>query len=206
MALSPSQAQLVLDAHINNLAKKVANGGTLSDKELSQVLAARDGGAAVNKTHAENQVELAEALNVDRKTIQRWLKIDGNPGRSSNGKYELLAWRAYAASRGHDIPDDLDQTQLRAENLLLLNERLKIAIAREREEVIPTVMAQQIFGGLVMSAKARSFSAITRLATLARIAPDMTAATEEIRKEITSIWKALEDSKWFKDEDSDQPR
>lgn len=50
---------------------------------------------------AANQVELAKHLGVTRKTIQRWLKIEGNPGRL----LELEDWEKYAFEKGHESPN-----------------------------------------------------------------------------------------------------
>lgn len=45
------------------------------------------------------QGQLADALNVDRKTVGRWLKIPGNPGKRANGKYPVNAWMTWAAAQ-----------------------------------------------------------------------------------------------------------
>lgn len=47
----------------------------------------------------ESQGELAKALSVDRKTVGRWLKIPGNPGRRANGKYPVNAWITWASGQ-----------------------------------------------------------------------------------------------------------
>lgn len=52
---------------------------------------------------AKNQVELAEHLGCDRKTVQRWLKMEGNPSRSSDNRYDVLAWREWC-NRENRLP------------------------------------------------------------------------------------------------------
>lgn len=148
MALSPGQAQLVLDKSIANLARKVAEGGILTDKEFALVQAAAGGGTASGKNFAHTQNELGEILHVDRKTIQRWLKIDGNPGKKADGRYDIAQWRAFAAARGHEVEGELDTTQLRAENLLLSNEHLRIKIAEAKRENVPRTTVEQWGGEL----------------------------------------------------------
>lgn len=88
---------------------------------------------------ATNQLELAAALNVDRRTINRWLKIEGHPGTQANGRYSVAAWREWAKDRGHEYEeDDIDAIRERARNILLQNQRLEFQIGVMRKQFAPT--------------------------------------------------------------------
>jgi hypothetical protein len=46
-------------------------------------------------TFAPNQTELARELGVDRRTIRRWRRIEGNPGCQADGRLDVDAWREW---------------------------------------------------------------------------------------------------------------
>lgn len=206
MGLSPAQAKLLLERNALNLADKVKGGKPLAPKEvamLEAIIAGAEAGTAATtaKTYAKSQQELADALGLkDRKTIQRWLKESPNPGTQDDGRYDVTAWREFARNKGHDFDDEGNpsQAEAKAEQILLQNERLRHRIAEEKGLLIPTAVAKETFAKLLMSLKGRSYSGITRLVTLARMAPNSAEAAEEIRKELDAIWQSAEDSKWLK--------
>jgi hypothetical protein len=202
MGLSPQQAKILLDKNGLNLAEKLKSGKTLTPREVEMLEQIAATGAELNtKPWAANQVELAEALGVDRKTIQRWSKEADCPGHEPNGNYNIQRWRKWAADhgkrKGHDDGDDIDAVREKAISLKLANERLRNRIAIEKDEWMPRVVAKQVFSKLVVECKARNYAAIVRFVTLARMAPDTTAAIESVRKEMDEIWKAMTDSRWF---------
>jgi len=203
-AFSPEQAKLLLQKHALNTAQKLKDGKPLTPKEvemLEGIIQAADTGENQDIRFADNQVALANALSVDRKTIQRWLKKEGNPGCAANGKYDVAAWREFARANGRRDSygeDDADAARERAINLLLQNERLRDKILAERGELIPRAVANKIFSKLLLELKARCFSATGRFAQLAKMAPSVELASEEIRKEMVQIWKSLEDGSWRK--------
>lgn len=203
-AFTPEQAKLLLQKNALNTAEKLKSGKPLTPKEVEMLESIIEGGKAgvgTIKTFADNQVELSEALEVDRKTIQRWLKKDGNPGSEANGKYNIAAWREYARSVGRRDSygeDDADAARERAINLLLQNKRLRDRILTDRKQLIPRTVANKMFAKLILELKARCFSATGRFATLAKMAPSVELASEEIRKEMVQIWKSMEDGAWKK--------
>lgn len=202
MSVSPQQAKMLLDANTVNLANKVTAGKILSAGEVTMLQSVAAGAApteVVTERYVPGQQELAKALGLkDRKTIQRWLKLPGNPGRKDDGRYDVIAWREFARSKGHEFGESSDLASARAQQLLLQNEKLRDAILRNRKELIPKVLAQQVFSKLLLSAKAQCFTGITRFVMLARMSPDTATASEEVRKEMANIWKTLEDSKWLR--------
>lgn len=138
--LEAGDADVLLKANYRNLARKVAAGKTLTPSEINLLEAIKGGGEAEAKTHAKDQSELARVLGISRKTIQRALKMEGCPKAKPDGRYEIAAWRAWFASRGTLDDDDagLSQTQLKARQLLLQNQKLEHQIAVLRRDYVPS--------------------------------------------------------------------
>lgn len=206
-AISKEQVKKILKADLANMVKKVANGKTLSSTERALLTAMSEGAEIESEkaaTFAKKQSELATILKLkDRKTIQRWLKEPGNPGKCDDGRYDVMLWRQYAKLKGHDLGDESGEsstsaTSAKAKQTLLQNERLEMKILEERGDLMPKLIAQKVFSKLLLEAKARCFSATSRFVTLAKMAPTVEAANEEVRKEMVLIWKALEDGAWQK--------
>jgi DNA-binding CsgD family transcriptional regulator len=99
VTLTPQQAEILLKADLANLARKVQQGKTLSAAERNLVQSILGGGDVSTANYADNQVELAKILNVDRKTIQRYRKLPGNPGARADGRWDVNAWRTFIARR-----------------------------------------------------------------------------------------------------------
>jgi hypothetical protein len=104
VALTPQQAEVLLKADLANLACKVQQGKTLSAAERNLVQSILGDGDVSTANYADNQVELAKILNGDRKTIQRYRKLPGNPGAQADGRWDVNAWRTFIARRrGDDV-------------------------------------------------------------------------------------------------------
>lgn len=159
MGLSPSQAKILLDRNALNYAEKVKSGKPLSPSEIAMLESIADGvqaGEISGKRFAENQVELAEMLGVERKTIQRWLKRKDAPGKQSNGSFDVLTWREYARRVGRKDSygeDDLDAQQARAKNILLQNEKLEFQIGILKRQYVATADVEQWTGDMIAQAK-----------------------------------------------------
>lgn len=135
--LTRQQAEVLLKADLRNRAKKVQQGRTLSAGERNLLQGALSGGRPSNKNFAANQVELAEILGVDHKTLQRHRKIEGNLGVAADGRYDINAWRNWMLERrGIDGEDGLSQSQLRARQILMQNQKLEIQLGSEPVEVL----------------------------------------------------------------------
>lgn len=68
----------ILEANLQNIAKKVAAGKTLTSSERA-LIEVQNGESEISKIYAESVVELAEILGVSRRTIGNWRKIKGSP-------------------------------------------------------------------------------------------------------------------------------
>lgn len=96
--------------------------------------------AALQPVWAKSQIELSKALGCDRKTVQRMMKIDGNPGKTEDGRYNITAWKLWCAETGHlskKIAHPLDsKAALEAEGQRLKNEKLEMENALTRGELM----------------------------------------------------------------------
>lgn len=129
--LSSEQAEILLKADLRNLARKVQTGKTLSVAERNLLQSALAGENLSSVEFAKNAVELASILDVDRKTIQRWRKVESNPGVRPDGRYHVPSWRAFKLARqGMDSSDDgFSQPKLRARQIFLQNQWLEFQLA-----------------------------------------------------------------------------
>jgi hypothetical protein len=186
----------ILSADLTNLKKRVKSGIPLTARQRETL--ERHHGISPVKSFALNQAELARALGVSRQLVNYWLEQPDAPGRLADGRYDVQAWREWKRNRKDDDGEAVSQKTARARQILLQNERLEMRILAEKKELIPRAVAQQIFAKLVIAAKTRCFSSITQFVTLARIAENSTAASDEIRKEMISIWQEMERGDWIK--------
>ena len=139
IALAAAQAATLLKGDLRNLAKKVQQGKTLSASERNLLQSALAGETPAADEYAKNAVQLAAILGVDRKTVQRWRKIDGNPGVRPDGRYHVPSWRAWKLARQGDGSEgeELSQSILRARQILLQNQKLEFQLAVLRREYVP---------------------------------------------------------------------
>jgi hypothetical protein len=123
----------------------------------------------------------------DRKTIQAALKIEGNPGRTLDGRYEIAEWQAWITQ---NMPPGTgivgagakgDKHDLEMEKLRLQNDKLKFELSVKQKDFTANVDVEQAVGKMVMEAK----SVLMRLPSkLAPVLPGMTAV--EIEKRLKS--------------------
>ena len=140
MGLTASQAQLIFDKNLLNLAKKVNDGKPLTSAELALLRAAQEGAATVDPPFVRSIVELATVLKVSRKTVDRWLKKKDHPPTASDGRYNVVAWKEYKRQLGtveEDPDQEIDANRERARNVLLQNERLEFQINVLRKNYVP---------------------------------------------------------------------
>lgn len=152
--LNAAVAETVLRANSQNLIAKVRAGRTLSAAEVNLLESIRSAGRLVALSTARNQVELAQACGVSRKTVVRYLKLPGSPARRPDGRYEVAAWRAFLAANGVEgaggVADQGGEDDggpstaaLRAENLLLVNARRRFQNALEEGKYIAVADAER---------------------------------------------------------------
>jgi hypothetical protein len=207
--ITPDKAKQILADAVANLEKKVADKKSLTATEIALLNSASvaPGPDPVEAVAvAKNQTQLAALLGVDRKTIQRWRKMPGSPDPEPNGSWNVAQWRTFAKANGHKFSDDApNQTQARAEQILLQNESLRIKNAKNRKEWMPVGVAKAVFSKLVIECKQRNYAAILRFVTMVRMAPTTAEGIEAVKKEMDEIWRNMTDSKWFTQQNQPPP-
>jgi hypothetical protein len=153
--VSPDLAKKILSRDFANLAKRVHTGGkhTRAERAMLQAMAAGSEEPAV--TTAKSQVELAAALGITRQALHAWKKFPDAPKVSSNGTYDVLAWREFVKRRGLKTPQQTDPTaNLKARRLLADVEERELRIAIKKAEIVPVSKVEEEWHGLVGKAVA----------------------------------------------------
>ncbi len=154
LIMTSCDAEKALRRDAANVLKRVKSGKpiTSAERKLLQSLAA--GGTALDPRFVRTQVELAAALEVDRRTIARWLRADRNPGRKTDGRYDLNEWREWKASCKAGARDgEIDPKDEKARQLVLQNKKLEFQISVMKREYVPSEDVEAWVGQMVAQAK-----------------------------------------------------
>ncbi len=209
-SLDASTAAKVLSADLGNLLKKVQSGVPLTGRQRALIEASTNPNTKTHspQPYAGNQVELAEVLGCNRKTIQRLLKRSDRPKTTANGKYSVIQWRAYLARHAPSAlaqDDAADLPELRAEFLKEQTLKLRLKNAITRKAVMPTVLAEQIGAGVAADSRAIIESLHLCAPDLAGLTvPQIHARLKEEEEKIIRLlnglperiekWKGIEDT------------
>lgn len=175
--LDKEQASLLLRAHRRAIMKLASSGKPLPASTLKQVLAVASGGDANEPHWAKNQVELANILGVNRRTISRYLKVEGNPGARADGRYDVVLWRKYLADFGAIEEDDGDSIALKHRLLAAQIEKIENHNAVIRRDFIPVTDAERWGAELGMAIR----KVVTQLHLLAPSLVGLTLVETETR-------------------------
>jgi hypothetical protein len=158
--ITPEQAALVLQADFKNIIQKVKDEKTLTASERKLLQSFQHGTA---QEYADNAHELSEILGVNRKTISRWRKIDGNPGTQADGRYHVASWRQFKIEHGRDGAED-DSDNPRQRKLRLENDKLEIQIAILSKQYVSALDVEKEVGDMINVAKSTLLSGPRSLA------------------------------------------
>jgi predicted site-specific integrase-resolvase len=131
-------ARALVKADLSNITTKLKAGKPLTRAERDFLHAQVAGSDPASVTFAKNQVELAELLGVERHTIQRWMKIPGNPGSRPDGRLDVGLWRIWAEGAGRKVAGETDVNTLKARLLLRQIERVEHMTAVSKRLHVPT--------------------------------------------------------------------
>ena len=126
--LTAEQVAKVGEKQIENLIRKAAEGRPLTQAELAQL---KDHQSPAK--YAKTKAELAKHLGINRTTLRKYLAMDGAPQATVAG-YELEAVADFLAAHADVARAGAqgDLKTLRAEEIFLRCELLKIKIANEK--------------------------------------------------------------------------
>ena len=145
-ALTSEAIEQLLQRDLAAIQAKVEAGKPLSDAEVRRLREAanrKESPAAPAASPSDpmwvpNLTALSDALGCDRRTLQRLLKLEGNPGKREDGSFSLTAWKLWAMEHGRlkrqvSTPD---KNELECRALLLRNEKLEVENAERRGELM----------------------------------------------------------------------
>lgn len=109
--------QRILSKDLENIVKKVASGKTLTSAERA-LIESEYGKKDTSVHYVKTLVELSEVLGVNRKTIDRWRKIQGSPKSRPDGRQDVSKWRKFITKNGLKEADTPEDEELKSRKLL----------------------------------------------------------------------------------------
>lgn len=90
---------------------------------------------------------LAEKLGVDRKTIQRWTKLAGCPGKDEERGFHVARWQEFGAQVGKKtkLPD---KAEAELQGILVKNERARLELEKERGNLLEAEQVAELVAGM----------------------------------------------------------
>jgi len=133
--ITPEQAEKILSADFRNVAKKVAEGKTLTaaERELIKTKAAVCDDASFT---VKGYDELADLLGVSVRTVNRWRKLEGAPQADSDGGLPLVDLRQFVKARNLKGQASPHIEALKARKLLAEVEDRELKVAIKRGEFV----------------------------------------------------------------------
>lgn len=126
-------------------------------------------GVNVSPKFVGSLVALADELGVARQTLTRWHREPGNPGKRSDGRYEVAAWWKFLLGRSR-YGGGAEGYAAKCENIRLHCEKLEIEIAALKGRYVPKKHVAQWAAELVDKIR-------TVVSIIPRVAPEVVACT-----------------------------
>lgn len=194
--ITEEQQNAINQKIVANIYKKIGEGKTPSAREMA-ILDAYTIKADSNtvKTFAKNQVELADAIGVDRKTIQRWRKDPTFPKPRSDNRYsikEVVEWKEENGSTAGNL---VTKESAQVRSIMLQNEKLEIQVGILRGEYTPNVDIDQQVSEMVQQAKRELLALPASLAPQV-IGQTVAEAEKIIKQSIVEALKSLHENSW----------
>lgn len=194
-----SVAKQILQLNLRNLAEKVRAGKTLSTAEV-QMLNSRVGESGPQEGTAESKVALADAIGVTRQTIHRWLRMPGNPGAASNGKYSVGEWRDWARKNGYKMAESEDSERERFRSILLGNEILEYRLGILRHDYVLATEVESVGAALATAIRKVVLGIHLRAPSLANVTVAeadgiLKGVEDEIIEQLHTLYRGIDDVK-----------
>lgn len=154
--------------------------------------------ASIGAEWAMSQVELANILGVERKTIQRWLKIIGCPKPRSDGRFNVTEFREWAAKTGRkttdELPDD-EKNRLEVRRLRTICERLDLELEIQRGSYTDNEDVKKQIYRMIGAARKVLGSLPARLAPVL-VGATIPDAEARLREAVDDVMKQLHEGDW----------
>ena len=148
---SAEQLQRIREMDVMNIRLKVANGEVLTREQMKRLeMALPD--EEVEEQWVATQQELAEALCVDRKSIQRWRDEPMCPG-AVDGRYNVKDWKLWCETKNKRAGTKGTKLDSLKEKTVAIDLRLKeLELAEAMGRSISLDEALTVFTSIVTSA------------------------------------------------------
>lgn len=160
----PLDPQKLLQRNLANLQAKVERGATLTAAEVALLRQETGEAQSGPGNFAKNQSRLADILEVSRKTVQRYAKMEGAPKPRPNGDLNISEWRAFLALHEALDVESEDAASLKAQQILLQNRILQQKIDRNDGILVEAEQVEKDTAALIATAKAVLLSGPSSLA------------------------------------------
>jgi len=183
----PNEAQTLLQADKINIVKRVKEGKPLTEAQRARLLGHTEG-----TRFAKNQTELASALGVDRRTIQRWKQDPTFPQAQSDGRWDIAEVKIWHGSADEEPTDEElpSKTQGEARRVWLQVAKLELELDTYRGRFVDVDQAKGEIASMVIKCKTLLLSIGDRMGPLVTGMQPAEASkriNEEIRHALTQI-------------------
>jgi len=197
--ISITEADAIKEKSILNLIKKVTRGGILTKQEELRLDEYTDTlNTGTIGTYAKNQVELANAIGVDRKTIYRWKQIDSFPKAKPDGRINIQEVVDWKENNGITSGDLSSKESAQVASIKLNNEKLELQIGILKGDYTPNSELSQQVTEMIISAKRQLLSLPSSLAPQV-VGENVASAERIIKQAILDALKTLSEGKWTND-------
>lgn len=194
--LTAEQNKALQQKVVNNIFAKIRDGKTPTQMEMSMLdkfTASNE--KRLNGTYAKNQSELADAIGVDRKTIQRWKKDPTFPKSKPDGRFlvaDVIEWKDAMGKQAGDLTS---KESAQVKSILLQNEKLEIQLGILKGDYTPNEDIDAFVSEMVQNAKRELLALPASLAPQV-VGQSIANAEKIIKQSITDALKALHEQKW----------
>lgn len=200
--ITEEQREAIRKNELRTILSKQQEGKPLSkaDNDFLDKVTIRANSVA-SGAYVKNQVELAKAIGVDRKTLWRWKKNPTFPEARADGRYniqEVVQWKEkHGETAGNLISKESEQVK----SIQLHNEKLELQIGILKGDYTPNSELSQQVTEMIISAKRQLLSLPSSLAP--QVVGENVASAERILKQaILDALKTLSEGKWTNDQNS----
>lgn len=193
--LTEEQAKVILKGDLANIVRKVKSGKTLSASERTLLATSTGNGKPTSTRFVSTQAELADAIGVNRKSVARWRKVEGNPGAQPDGRYNVAEWLAFKQQQMMGEDDDPSWSELKARHLALQVQKIEHHLAVVRREYVPAAEVER--WGAQLGASIRKVVAQIHLVAPSVVGvsvPEAEARLKEIEQEVLQQLHVLDEA------------
>jgi predicted DNA-binding transcriptional regulator AlpA len=203
--ITEEQREAIYKNELRAILAKQQSGKTLTkdDKDTLDKLTikSKNGAGGASNVYAKNQVELAKAIGVDRKTLWRWKKNPTFPSARADGRYHIQEVVQWKEENGESAGDLVSKESEQVKSIQLHNEKLEIQIGILKGDYTEnTIIASQVTE-MVLSAKRELLALPSGLAPQV-VGQSVAGAEKIIKNAINDALRSLSNNQIVNDKNS----